>query len=106
MTASVRQLKPKAARRPAARTVSITLEGDFEGWQATARADFPARWLAELDPNDMPTFTTFMDRIVISHNLPDSNDEVASSMADVDPYDGLIRMGDAIVEAIAKLPKR
>ena len=103
---AVRELKRKAAKRPAPRTVTVTLGGDFEGWEATARADFPARWLAEFDTADYAKFTVFMDRIVTSHNMPDSDDEIAATMADVDPSDGLIKMCDAILDAIGALPKR
>ena len=88
------------------RTVTVVLDGDFEGWEATARADFPARWLAEFTTADYEGLITFMDRILVSHNMPDTNDEIAASSADVAPYDGLIKMADAILDAIGKLPKR
>lgn len=105
MTA-VTRLKRKAAKRPEQRTVTVTLTGEFAGWEATARADFPARWLAEFDTADFAKFTTFMERIVLDHNMPDSEDNVAASMADVDPSDGLVKMCDAVLDAIGALPKR
>ena len=47
-----------------------------------------------------------LDVIVIDHNLPDANDELAASMAEVDPYDGLMDMATGIFDAIGKLPNR
>ena len=106
MTSAVRQLKRKAAKRPSQRTVSVILDGEFAGWEATARADWPARWMEDLDPEDVPRFMSFLDRIILSHNMPNADDEIADSMMDVDPYEGVVRMGEAIIDAIGKLPKR
>ena len=87
------------------RTVTIG-KGDFEGWEATARADFPAGLLADLQSGSIDKIIGVLDAIVIDHNFPDANDELAKSMADVDPYGGLMEVASGIFDAIAKLPNR
>lgn len=107
MSSNVRALKRKAAKRPSIRTVSVLLEeGDFAGWEATARADFPAKVLADLESASIARIMTALDVIVIDHNFPNSEDEVAASMAEVDPYDGLLIVAGKIFDAIGKLPNR
>jgi hypothetical protein len=107
VTANVRQIKRKAAARPVSRTVTVAIpKGDFEGWEATARADFPAGLLADLQSGSIVRIIGVLDSIVIDHNMPDVNDEVAKSMAEVDPYSGLMEVATAIFDAIGKLPNR
>ena len=105
MTA-VRQLKRRAAKRPAPRTVTITLSGDYEGWECTARADFPARVLEDFQSASMTRIMAAMDAVIIDHNFPDSTDEIAQSMSDVDPVGGVTAAADAIWTAIGALPSR
>ena len=106
MTA-VRQIRRTAARRPSPRLVSVVIgTGDYEGWEATARADFPAGLLADLTSNDIGRIMHVLDVIVTDHNMPDSSDQVAKSMADVDPYQGLMAVAGEIFDAISKLPNR
>lgn len=105
MTA-VRQLKRKAARRPEPRTVTVAGEGEFAEWSCSARADFPARVLAQLQSSDISQIMAALDVIVIEHNFPDAAGEVAASMADVDPYDGLLTITGGVFDAIGKLPNR
>ncbi len=103
----VTQLRKKAAKRPAPRTVEITVRGgDFDGWSATARADFPAGLLADLQSGQISRIIGVLDAVVIEHNMPDANDEVAATMSEVDPYSGLMEVATAIFDAIAKLPNR
>lgn len=105
--ANVRQLKRKAAKRPQPRTVTVTIaKGDFEGWEATAKADFRAGLLGDLQSGSIDRIIKVMDAIVIDHNMPDSEDEVAKSMGDVDPYSGMVELATAIFDAIGKLPNR
>ena len=105
--ANVRELKRRPARRPAARTVEVGIaEGDFEGWRCTAKVDFPARHLAALQSRDAGAFLEVMDAIIVDHNFPNDRDELAESMADVDPYAGLVAMASAIFDAIGALPPR
>ena len=106
MTA-VTQLKRKAAKRPAPRTVSVTVEGgDFAGWEATAKADFPAGLLADLQSGSIQRIIAVLDAIVIDHNMPDKDDEIAKTMSEVDPYTGLMEVATAVFDAIGKLPNR
>lgn len=105
--ATVRQLKPRPAKRPTPRTVEVGIpEGDFAGWRCTARVDFPARHLAALQSRDAMAFLEVMDAIIVEHNFPNSADELAETMADVDPYSGLVTMAKAIFDAIGALPPR
>lgn len=97
----------KPARRPAPRVVTVAIsEGDFAGWEATARADFPARVLADLQSESIERIMNALDAIIVTHNFPDASDELASTMADVDPYDGLLKIAAEIFEALGKLPNR
>jgi hypothetical protein len=112
VTAAPRLLKPKAAHAPAPRTVSVTGSGDFAGWQLTARADFPAQVMFDLELSDASkaddlrrVFTTF-DRLIISHNLPDMDGNVAERLADVDPKEGAVLMLGEALTAISRLPPR
>lgn len=107
MSTQPRQLHRRPAKRPAPRTVTVTIDkGDFIGWEATARADFPARLLADLQSGSIAKIMDVLDVIVISHNFPNAKDELATSMGDVDPYDGLMEVASAIFDGIAKLPNR
>jgi len=96
------------AKRPAPRTVHIVLddESGYPGWEATARASFPARILFDLDSGDLPRIFAALDGIIVSHNLPDSNDQLAASMADVDPKEGALAIASGLFDAIGKLPNR
>ena len=106
MSANPRSIR-RAARRPAARTVTVAItEGDFTGWEATARADFPARLLVDLQSGQIDRIMHVLDAIVTDHNFPDSEDNLATTMGDVDPYAGLLEVANAIFDGIAKLPNR
>lgn len=97
----------KVARRPAPRTVVVSIEsGDFAGWGATAKADFPAGLLADLVSGDIGRIMKVLDTIIVDHNFPDSQDKLATSMAEVDPYAGLMEAAGQIFDAIGKLPNR
>jgi hypothetical protein len=107
VSADIKAIRRKAAKRPAARTVAVSIDaGDFGGWEATARADFPAALLADLQSGSITRIIGVLDAIVIEHNMPDANDEVAKAMGEVDPYDGLMEVATAIFDAIGKLPNR
>lgn len=95
-----------AARRPAPRTVTVQGTGEFEGWECTALADFRAGWLVELQSGDVARILAVLERIIQDHNLPNTDGDVAETLADVDPYDGLMHLAAAITEAIGRLPPR
>jgi hypothetical protein len=104
---TVRQLKRKAGRRPAPRTIHVVIEsGDFEGWEATARADFRAGLIGDLQSGNIERIMHVLDEILIEHNMPNRDDEIAATMADVDPYGGMVEISGMIFDAIAKLPNR
>lgn len=100
--------KRRPAKRPAPRTVAVKLNsgGDFDGWEAVMRADFPARVAEDLDARDVGRFLAAMESLVVSHNFPDEHDELAERMADVDPYSGLVAIAEAWSEALTTLPPR
>lgn len=107
MSAEPQKLRRKAAKRPAPRTVHVVIDkGDFEGWEATARADFRAGLIEDLQSGDISRIIGVLDAIVVDHNMPDVNDEIAQKMADVDPYSGLMEIAAEIFDAIGKLPNR
>lgn len=107
MTAQPRPIRRRAARRPAPRVVTVTIEaGDFAGWSATARADFPARLLADMQSGDIGRLLAVLDAIIVEHNFPNSEDGIAATMNDVDPYGGLVEVAGELFDAIGKLPNR
>ena len=91
---------------PEPRTVTVLGDGLWDRWGATARADFPARVLFDLQSKDMVTMLTALDRIIVEHNLPDTSGEVAGSMLDVDPAEGAVAIASLIFGAISTLPNR
>lgn len=98
--------KRRAAKKPAPRTVTVSLTGEFEGWEMTAKADFPAKVLALLQSDMIDDITTALDKIVVDHNFPDSDGEVAKTMADVDPFEGMRNAAMQLFEELGKLPNR
>jgi hypothetical protein len=94
------------ASRPEARIVEVELAGDFAGWWARARADFPADRLAMLQSDSIALVLEVLEEIIVEHNMPNAAGELAESCADVDPYDGLLAIVGAIIESIGSLPNR
>lgn len=108
MSANVRALKRRAAPAPAPRTLTVTIpEGvRYEGWSATFRQDFPARLVLDLESGKLGLVLEALERIIVEHNLPDSDGNIAEHLADVDPYDGLVAIANAVTEALAAVPPR
>jgi hypothetical protein len=97
----------KAAPRPKARTVTARISGgDFDGWEATARADFPTRLVVDLNSGDLGKILDVLDRIITDHNMPDSDGNIAEHLADVDPYSGLLAIANAVGAELGRLPNR
>lgn len=97
----------EAAKRPEARTVEVAVSGgDFDGWAGTFRADFPAEVLYDLQSGNVERTIAAMAAIVVDHNFPDSDGEIANSLTDVDPYEGLIRVAFELIDTLANLPNR
>lgn len=100
-------VKKRAAKRPPTRTVEVGIaEGDFAGWQATFRVDFPARLLEEFESGSAQRVIAALQKLVIEHNFPDVDGEVAATLIDVDPYTGLVAIADAYMDALRALPPR
>jgi hypothetical protein len=100
-------VRKRAAKKPAVRTVDVGIaEGDFEGWQATFKVDFPASYLEDLESKNAVKFLAVMDKLIVDHNFPDVEGEVAATMRDVDPYTGLVRVSEAYLDALRALPPR
>lgn len=98
--------KRRPAARPAPRTVEVTGTGEFATWEARALASFRAAWLVELESGSVTRILAVLERIVVDHNMPNADGELAEHLADVDPYDGLLNVAGAITDAIGKLPPR
>lgn len=97
----------KPAPRPAPRSVTVELtSGDFAGWSAVCRADFPASVLVDLQSADMARMLAALDRIIVDHNMPTTDGSIAETMADVDPWGGLLAIADELGEALQRLPPR
>ncbi|HEV8282351.1 MAG TPA: hypothetical protein VGQ02_10850 [Candidatus Limnocylindrales bacterium] len=100
-------VKKRAAKRPPTRTVEVGIaEGDFEGWRATLKVDFPAKLLEEFESGSAQRVINALQRLVVDHNFPDAEGEVAATLMDVDPYTGLVAIADAYLSAIRALPPR
>jgi len=103
----VTRARRRPAGRPAPRTVDVTVAaGEFAGWSCTARADFPARVLADLQSGSIDRIMVALDVIIVDHNFPGADGELAETMADVDPYRGLLAVAGDALDAIGKLPNR
>jgi hypothetical protein len=99
--------KRKAAKRPAPRTVEVTIaEGDFAGWWAIARADFPFRLVEEIESGQVSRVRGALEEIILEHNMPDETGDVAEHLRDVDPAGGVVAIAEAIGDAIGQLPNR
>lgn len=107
MSGAVRELRRRAAKRPEPRTVHVVIEeGDFAGWEATVRADFPASLMRGFESGRLDDILAVMELIITEHNMPNGEDEIAEHLADVDPYAGLLAIANEIGAALGKLPNR
>jgi hypothetical protein len=80
-----------AAPRPEGRTATYPLEEPFTGWTFTARLDFPARYLEEMQSGDLLRVCRAMDTyLIVAHNFPGIDGTPAPSMLDVWPVDGVL----------------
>lgn len=96
-----------AAKAPARRTVTATVSGGaFDGWEATAHVDFPARLLADLQSGDIGRILPALDKIITDHNMPDADGGVADSMGEVVPYDGMLEVARELLTTMQSLPPR
>lgn len=95
-----------APQKPVARTIRFDLKAPYAGFYVEAKADFPARTLADLSSGDFSKAMVAFDRLVISHNLTDANDNKVESLMDADPYELVTKAMEGWIEALGKLPPR
>lgn len=96
----------KPARRPEPRTVEVKLDGAFEGWEATVRADFKAKYWADLYSGEPDRFLPVLTAQTIEHNFPDQDTgELAETIGDVD-LAGVTAMIEKLSKVIGALPPR
>jgi hypothetical protein len=98
----------KVAGRPEPRTVEVALgpDSDFPGWWCRAKADFPVRVLEDLQSGALERVIAALGRIIVEHNFPGEDGELAATLSDVDPARGLIAITAAISDGISSLPNR
>ena len=98
----------RVAARPKPRTIEVELNGEseFPGWWCTARVDFPARLVADLNSGDLDRMLGALSVVIVDWNFPDEKGGRAATLKDVDPYTGLIAVAGVVFPAITKLPNR
>jgi hypothetical protein len=97
---------PDVASRPETRYVEVRLKGAFADWYCKAKADFPAKQLAALGSGDIERIIEVLQQIVVKHNFPNGEGQLAEKIEDVDPYEGLLKAGEEIFTELGKLPNR
>lgn len=110
MSAEPRRLptrRKSTAHRPKPRTVEVAVEsGDFEGWRATVRVDFPAKVLEDMQSGNVERIMRAAELVILEHNFPDSEGFVATRLTDVDPFGGIVAVLNLGMGAIKSLPPR
>jgi hypothetical protein len=95
-----------APQKPAARTIRYELKDPYAGFYVEARADFPARTLADLSSGDFSRAMLAFDKLIVSHNLTDNANNRVESVMDADPYELVTKAMEGWVEQLGKLPPR
>lgn len=93
-------------QKPPARTIRYDLKAPYEGFYIEAKADFPARTLADLTSGEFAKAMAAFDKLVVSHNLTDTENQPVKSIMDADPYEMVTKGMEGWVEALGKLPPR
>ena len=107
MSAEPRALRRKVAKRPTPRSVEVELvDGEFAGWYARILVDFPMRVMLEIESGKAERVIAALDRIIVDHNFPARDGELATSCADVDPYTGLVAVADRFMDVMRSAPNR
>jgi hypothetical protein len=95
----------EAAPRLEGRTADFELAAPYTGWTFTARLDFPARWLEELASSNVLRVCAALDRfLIVDHNFPDIDGNVAASMLDVYPAEAVVYAVAAYQRGTSTLP--
>jgi hypothetical protein len=98
--------KKRPAKRLEARTVTVALTGDHEGWEATVQADFKAKYWADIYSGDPDRFIPVLTKVVVEHNFPDEETgELAETIGDVE-LSGMSALIEGMTKAIGALPPR
>jgi len=88
------------------RTVTIKLEGDFEGQSAVMRAEgISARIFVDLSSNSVERQMNALARLIVSHDLLDAEGVKVEDALDA-PMDALIALTSKWGDAVAALPPR
>ena len=88
------------------RTVTINLDGEFEGQSAEMRAEgISARIFVELSSNSVERQMIALGKLVLSHNLKDSEGNQVEDVLDA-PLDALVNIMSKWGDAVAALPPR
>lgn len=96
----------RVGSQPEPRTVQASGSGDCADWHIVMRSDFSARMLEELRSGDAGRIMLSADKLVVSHNFPGIDGEVAASILDAVPLDCAVEVVSAALVMIGKLPNR
>jgi hypothetical protein len=95
-----------AAKKPQARTVTVTLPEPWTGWTATLLATFSLKVVADLQSGDTDRIIAAWDAVCIEHNFPDDDGGVAESAKTVCDEEAMAKAVQLWLEARAALPPR
>lgn len=89
-----------------ARTVEVILDGEFNGWKATMKADgISARVFIELSSGNVERQMVSLGKLVISHDFQDGDGNRVDDILDA-PMESLGALIGKWGEAVAALPPR
>jgi hypothetical protein len=89
-----------------ARTVDVVLDGEFEGWKATMKADgISARVFIELSSGNVERQMVALGKLVVSHDFQDGDGNKVEDILDA-PMEALGLAIGKWGEAVAALPPR
>lgn len=86
------------------RTVTVEGDGDTSTWTLTIRTGFSARMLEDLGSGDLFRILRAADQLVVDHNMPNVEGEVAPSLMDVYPAQAAQAMVMRALDAMSKVP--
>jgi hypothetical protein len=88
------------------RTVTINLDGEFEGQSAEMRADgISARIFVELSSNSVERQMNALANLILSHSLKDAEGNPVEDVLEA-PLDALVAVMGKWGDAVAALPPR
>jgi hypothetical protein len=88
------------------RTIEVVLDGEFEGFSATMRADgISARIFVDLSSSSVERQMEAVKKLVIKHNFKDVEGETVEDILDA-PMDSLAALVAKWGEAVSALPPR